>query len=117
MNEELCWAVCQKCWSSLSAELGASTSFGRADAVRMLQAVLQVMLQGAGPVGYYLKVLKGVVSAGYYTCRAFCYRVLVPGRFIPGRFVSGSFVSESFVPGRFLFLEFGSWALRLLGLL
>jgi hypothetical protein len=77
MNEELCWAVCQKCWSSLSAELGASTSFGRADAVRMLQAVLQVMLQGAGPVGYYLKVLKGVVSAGYYTYRAFWSWVLV----------------------------------------
>ena len=64
---------------AVSAELGASTSFGRAGAVGMLQAILQVMLQGAGPVGYYLKVLKGAVSAGYYTYRAFFYWVLVLG--------------------------------------
>jgi hypothetical protein len=30
----------------------------------MLQATPQVMLQGAGPVGYYLKVLKGISGRG-----------------------------------------------------
>ena len=34
----------------------------------ILQAILQVMLWGAGPVGYCPKVLKGIISAGYYTC-------------------------------------------------
>jgi hypothetical protein len=38
-------------------------------AVGMLQVILRVMLQGAGPVDYYSKVLKG------------CF---VFGRFIPG---------------------------------
>jgi hypothetical protein len=45
----------------------------------MLQAILQVMLQGAGPVGYYLRVVKGVVSAGCCACGAFCCWILVPG--------------------------------------
>jgi hypothetical protein len=40
--------------------------------VGMVQAMLQIMLQGAGPVGCCPKVLKGVVSAGCYAYRAFC---------------------------------------------
>jgi hypothetical protein len=50
----------------------------------MLQAIFQVMLQGAWPVGYSLKVLKGVVSARYCACGPFCSWVLVPGVLIPG---------------------------------
>ena len=42
------------------------------------------MLQGIGPVAYYPKVLKGVVSAGCYACGAFCYWVLVPGHWVLG---------------------------------
>ena len=44
----------------------------------ILQAILQVMLQGAGPVVYYLKVLKAVVSAGCYAYRAFGVLLLGP---------------------------------------
>jgi hypothetical protein len=41
--------------------------------------MLQVMLQGTGPVGYYLQVLKGVMSAGCYAYRAFCSWVRLVG--------------------------------------
>jgi hypothetical protein len=61
------------------AQLEASTSSGRAGAVGMLQAILQAMLQGAGPVGCCLKVLRGVLLIGRSACRAFCSWVLVPG--------------------------------------
>jgi hypothetical protein len=49
----------------------------------MLQAILQVMLQGAWPVGYYTKVLKGVLLTRS-ACWAFCSWVLVPGIAGPG---------------------------------
>ena len=48
-------------------KLEASTSPGRAGAVGMLQAILQVMLQGAGPL-----------LIGRSACGAFCSWVLVP---------------------------------------
>jgi hypothetical protein len=89
----------------LQREVDANMSSGRAGAVGMLQAILQAMLQGAWPVDYSSKVLKGVVSAGYCACRAFwtsflgivlaacgafCSWVLVLGHFIPGRFIPAS---------------------------
>jgi hypothetical protein len=37
-------------------------------AVGMLQAILRVMLQGARPVGYCPKVLKGIISTGCCAC-------------------------------------------------
>ena len=64
--------------------LEASTSSGHADAVGMLQAILQVMLQGAWLVDYYPKVLNGAVSAGCCACGPFCSWVLVPSVQIPG---------------------------------
>jgi hypothetical protein len=44
--------------------------------VGILQAILQAMLRGAGPGGYCLQVLKGVLLAGHF----------VPGRWflVPG---------------------------------
>jgi hypothetical protein len=51
-------------------KLWASASSGLAPG-----AILQVLSRGAGPVGYYFKVLKGV---------------LLIGRFVPGRSVPGS---------------------------
>jgi len=64
--------------------------------------VLQGMLRGAGPVGYYRKVLKGVLLTGRFISRfwipvpgssfwvfygwAFCSWVLVPGAI--GRFAT-----------------------------
>jgi len=60
--------------------------------VGMLQAILQVMLQGAGPIGYYLKVLKGC-----FVCWVLCSKSVL---FLGPR---------SWV--------FCSWALRLLGVL
>ena len=85
-------------------ELEASTSSGRAGAVGMLQAILQAMLQGAGPVGCCPKVLRGVLLIGRSACRAFCSWVLVPG-------VSCSWRSYFW---RSLLLAFcpRSWALR-----
>jgi hypothetical protein len=44
------------------------------------------MLQEAGQVGYYPKGLKGAVSTGCYTYRAFCLQ----GDLLIGRFVTGS---------------------------
>jgi hypothetical protein len=40
------------------------------------------MFQGAGSVGYYLKVLKGVLLLN---TRFWAF----PGRFVPGRFIPG----------------------------
>jgi hypothetical protein len=57
-------------------QLAASTSSRRAGVVGMLQAILQAILQGASPVGYFLKIIKGIVSVGCYACRAFCSRFL-----------------------------------------
>jgi hypothetical protein len=54
----------------IESELEANTSSRRADAVGMLQAILQVMLRGAGSVDYSLKVLKGVLFPGP---RSWCY--------------------------------------------
>ena len=53
----------------------------------MLQAMLQIMLQGAGPVGYCPKVLKGVASARYCAYRAFCSWVVSAGCLCLRRFV------------------------------
>jgi hypothetical protein len=80
-----------------------------------LQAVLQGMLQAAGPVDCYYKVLTGrVVERKFKACwPSFigvlfldpCFRcfldvlILVPRRFL-----------KRFIPG-FSFLAFGSWAL------
>jgi hypothetical protein len=50
------------------------------------------ILQGAGPVGYYLKVLKGVLLLDP---RFWAF----PRRFVLGRFVLGRFVLGRFVPG------------------
>jgi hypothetical protein len=36
----------------------------------MLQAILQAMLQGAGPVGHYPKLLKGVLLTGRFVTRS-----------------------------------------------
>jgi hypothetical protein len=106
---------------NLSIELAASTSSGRAGAVGILQAILQAMLQGAGPVDYYLKVLKGI----HYICWVLCSllggrlvpssSVLVPGRFAPRswRFVPGS----SFRSWHCGFVGVaGSWRCWLLGI-
>ena len=102
-------------WSHrYECKLAASTSSGRAGAVGMLQAILQVMLQGAGPVGYCLKVLKGVDI-----CWVLC--LLLDGRFVPGSSFLGIMLAAwlgVLVPGRSWFLAFvGSWALRVLGAL
>jgi hypothetical protein len=81
-------------------QLEASTNSGRAGAVGMLQAILQVILQGAGPVGYCPKVLKGVLLIGRFVPRycAYCLGgvlfldprswvlcLRLAGRFLPGR--------------------------------
>jgi hypothetical protein len=81
-------------------QLAASTSSGSASAVGILQAILQAMLQGAGPVGYCLKVLKGIISAGccarylvgvlFLDPRSWILWLLLCGRFVPGRFIPGS---------------------------
>jgi hypothetical protein len=63
----------------VALKLDASTSSGRAGAVGMLYATLQVRLQGAGLVDYYPKVLKGVMSTGCCACGAFCSWVLILG--------------------------------------
>ncbi len=63
---------------SVSRKLAGSTSSGRASAVGMLQAILQVMLQGPRPWALYL---------------------LLDGRFIPGF----SFLA-SLIPGHCLLL-------------
>jgi hypothetical protein len=104
-------------------QLGASTSSGRAGAVEMLQAILQVMLQGAGAVGYCPKVLKGIISARCYTCclrgvlflgvlfldpRSWVLCLLLVGRFVPGSSFLGvvlaacwAFCSWILVPGHY----------------
>ena len=84
----------------MTSQLAASTSSGSAGAVGILQAILQAMLWGAGPVGYCLKVLKGVISAGCYArCllgvlflapRSWILYLLLARLFILGRFVPGS---------------------------
>jgi hypothetical protein len=53
------------------------------------------MLQGAGPVGSYPKLLKSVVSAGCFAYRAFCSWVLVPGVLVPGVRVLGVALTRS----------------------
>jgi hypothetical protein len=73
--------------------------------VGILQAILQAMLQGAGPVGYCLKVLKGIISAG---C---CARYLVGVLFLDPRSVPGITGSWALMaPG-----IAGSWALQVPG--
>ena len=59
----------------------------------ILQAILQAMLQGAGPVGYCLKLLKGIISAGccarylvgvlFLDPRSLVLYLLLHGRFVP----------------------------------
>jgi energy-converting hydrogenase Eha subunit G len=98
--------------------------------VGILQAILQAMLQGAGPVGYCLKVLKGVISAGccarclvgvlFLDPRSWVLYLLLAGRF--GRFIPlGGRFSWFLVPGYcaccllgVLFLDPRSWILCLL---
>jgi hypothetical protein len=54
----------------------------------ILQAMLQGILQGVGPVGYYLKVLTGcfVTGSSFLASRfwAFCPGCFVPGVLVPG---------------------------------
>jgi len=60
----------------------------------MLQAILQAILQGAAPVGYCLKVLKGIISARccarclvgvlFLDPRSWALCLLLGGRFVPG---------------------------------
>jgi hypothetical protein len=63
-----------------------------------LQAMLQGILQGAGPVGCCYKVLTGRTVERVHGVLA-----LVLGRFIPGRFVPGSSVLDP------CFWAFCSW--------
>ena len=81
-------------------QLVASTGSGRAGAMGILQAILQAMLQGPGPVGYCLKVLKGIISAG---CCArclvgVCSWILAPG-YCGYCFVCVLFLDPRSVPG------------------
>jgi hypothetical protein len=104
-------------------ELAARTSSESASEVGILQALLQTMLQGAGPIGYCLKVLKGIISAG---CCARCLvgvlfldpRSLILYLLLVGHFVPRSWILYLFLTG-VLFLGprsvpgiAGSWALR-----
>jgi hypothetical protein len=61
----------------------------------MLQAILQVMLRGAGLVGFYSKVLEGVLLTGRFVPRSW---ILVTG---------GLFLSVLFLD--IFFLDFRSW--------
>jgi hypothetical protein len=92
----------------IESELEASTNFGRADAVGMLQAMSQVMLQGAWSVDYSLKVLKGILFLGIMLIAfgGFCSWILVHGcyacclrgvLFLDPR--SWAFYPRVFVPG------------------
>jgi hypothetical protein len=65
----------------------------------MLQAILQVMLYGVGPVGYYFIMLKGVLFAGWYASRRFIPGSLFLDVVLAGRFVPGALVSGALVPG------------------
>jgi hypothetical protein len=92
-------------------ELAASTSSGRARAVGMLQAILQATLQGAGPVGYCPKVLRGLyllVACWAFCSWAFCSWILAPG---------SSFLAFLFLAFRFKLLASSLLALRVLGAL
>jgi hypothetical protein len=97
-------------------------SSGRAGPGALLQAMLQGILEGEGPVGHYLKVLKGVLLIERSVAGS---SFLVP-RF--WAFVLGvlflnprSWVFILLLAGRFVlgssFLAFLSWALRVLGAL
>jgi hypothetical protein len=73
--------------------------------------VLQGMSRGAGPVGYYPKVLKGVLLTGRFVsrfwilvpgssfwvfyCWPFCSWVLVPGVLVSGILVPGAIGREA----------------------
>jgi hypothetical protein len=109
--------------------------------VGILQAILQAMLQGAGPVVYYLKVLKGIISAGccarclvgvlFLDPRSWILWLLLRGRFVPGSSfldivvtASWAFCSWILVPWYYtycllgvLFLVPGYYACYLLGVL
>jgi hypothetical protein len=91
--------------------------------VGILQAILQVMLQGAGPVSYCPKVLKGVLLTERFVpgssfldivlvaCWAFCSWLLA-FLFLDPRSVPGIGVR-----GHCWLLDIaGSWALRALGI-
>jgi hypothetical protein len=70
-----------------------------------LQAMLQGILQGAGPVGYYYKVLTGrIVKRKFRALLA-----LVFGRFVPGVLVLGVLFLD---PCFRAFLDPRSWILK-----
>ncbi|PMD15274.1 hypothetical protein NA56DRAFT_349943 [Hyaloscypha hepaticicola] len=118
-------------------QLVASTSSGSAGAVGILQAILQAMLQEAGPVGYCLNVLKGIISAGccarcllgvlflgvlFLDPRSLVLYLLLVGRFIPRSWILYLLLARRFVPGSsfrswhcWLLGIAGSWALRVHG--
>ena len=68
----------------------------------ILQAMLQGILQGAGPIGYYPKLSMGVLLLDFsFSVLAFCLQ----GRFIPGfSFLRFGILGRTF----FLVLVFGS---------
>jgi hypothetical protein len=65
----------------------------------MLQAILQAMLQGAGPVGYCPKVLKGVLLTGSFGTRSLFLGVLLTGRSAYGALCSWFLVPGVLVVG------------------
>jgi hypothetical protein len=77
----------------------------------MLQAILQAILQGAAPVGYCLKVLKGIISARccarclvgvlFLDPRSWALCLLLGGRFVPEYYTCYLLLGGHFVPGRF----------------
>ena len=67
-----------------------------------LQAILQGMLQRAGPVAYYPKVLKGRCVCWRFAYRAFYNWVLVPGSsFFDVLFLGHLFLGVLFLDPRF----------------
>jgi hypothetical protein len=83
--------------------------------VGILQAILQVILQGAGPIGYRPKVLKGVLLIGHFIPGSSFLSVILATYCA---FCSWAFCSWILVPFlAFVFLALGLLALGLLALL
>ena len=93
----------------------------------ILQAILQAMLQEAGPVGYCLNVLKGIISAGccarcllgvlflgvlFLDPRSLVLYLLLVGRFIPRSWILYLLLARRFVPGS----SFRSWYCGFVGI-
>jgi hypothetical protein len=73
----------------------------------MLQAILEVMLHGAGLVGYYPTVLNGVLLTGRFVTRSSFLDPVFLGVLLMGRFVPERFVPGGLVPGRYTY--WNSW--------